>query len=155
MTETPCPCGSAQPYSRCCGPYHAGQPAPTAETLMRSRYCAFALRNAHYLARTLHPSRREPDEQKHIEQSFGKTEWIGLIILECCAGGTRDDTGVVEFIAQYQVNGQRGQLQERSRFVRENHEWFYVDGEKGTLPLPGRNDPCWCGSGKKYKKCHG
>ena len=20
---------------------------------------------------------------------------------------------------------------------------------------PGRNDPCWCGSGKKYKKCHG
>jgi uncharacterized protein YecA (UPF0149 family) len=19
----------------------------------------------------------------------------------------------------------------------------------------GRNDPCWCGSGKKYKKCHG
>jgi preprotein translocase subunit SecA len=22
-------------------------------------------------------------------------------------------------------------------------------------PEPGRNDPCWCGSGKKYKKCHG
>ncbi|GMU65828.1 MAG: protein translocase subunit SecA [Acidobacteriota bacterium] len=21
--------------------------------------------------------------------------------------------------------------------------------------IPGRNDPCWCGSGKKYKKCHG
>ena len=20
---------------------------------------------------------------------------------------------------------------------------------------PGRNDPCWCGSGKKFKKCHG
>jgi preprotein translocase subunit SecA len=19
----------------------------------------------------------------------------------------------------------------------------------------GRNDPCWCGSGKKYKRCHG
>jgi preprotein translocase subunit SecA len=19
----------------------------------------------------------------------------------------------------------------------------------------GRNDPCWCGSGQKYKKCHG
>jgi hypothetical protein len=19
---------------------------------------------------------------------------------------------------------------------------------------PGRNDPCWCGSGKKYKRCH-
>jgi hypothetical protein len=23
-----------------------------------------------------------------------------------------------------------------------------------NTPLPGRNDPCWCGSGKKYKKCH-
>jgi hypothetical protein len=22
-------------------------------------------------------------------------------------------------------------------------------------PTPGRNDPCWCGSGKKYKNCHG
>lgn len=22
-------------------------------------------------------------------------------------------------------------------------------------PKPGRNDPCWCGSGKKYKNCHG
>ena len=21
-------------------------------------------------------------------------------------------------------------------------------------PVPGRNDACWCGSGKKYKKCH-
>jgi len=25
----------------------------------------------------------------------------------------------------------------------------------GTLPRVGRNDPCPCGSGKKYKKCHG
>ena len=22
------------------------------------------------------------------------------------------------------------------------------------LPVPGRNDACWCGSGRKYKKCH-
>jgi len=22
-------------------------------------------------------------------------------------------------------------------------------------PKLGRNDPCWCGSGKKYKRCHG
>ena len=39
-------------------------------------------------------------------------------------------------------------------------------GVVSTLPRPqqrtvgeheklGRNDPCWCGSGKKYKKCHG
>lgn len=29
-------------------------------------------------------------------------------------------------------------------------------GQKSTVrPKIGRNDPCWCGSGKKYKKCHG
>jgi uncharacterized protein YecA (UPF0149 family) len=28
--------------------------------------------------------------------------------------------------------------------------------EEDTRPavLPGRNEPCWCGSGEKYKKCH-
>jgi preprotein translocase subunit SecA len=26
---------------------------------------------------------------------------------------------------------------------------------KGEHENIGRNDPCWCGSGKKYKKCHG
>jgi uncharacterized protein YecA (UPF0149 family) len=24
-----------------------------------------------------------------------------------------------------------------------------------TEPKPGRNEPCPCGSGKKYKRCHG
>lgn len=32
---------------------------------------------------------------------------------------------------------------------------FFTD-EEDTRPavLPGRNEPCWCGSGMKYKKCH-
>ena len=29
-----------------------------------------------------------------------------------------------------------------------------VETIRKTAPRPGRNDPCWCGSGKKYKKCH-
>jgi len=31
------------------------------------------------------------------------------------------------------------------------------DGQPASAPkkLPGRNEPCWCGSGKKFKKCHG
>jgi preprotein translocase subunit SecA len=28
-------------------------------------------------------------------------------------------------------------------------------GAPGAAGKIGRNDPCWCGSGKKYKKCHG
>jgi preprotein translocase subunit SecA len=36
----------------------------------------------------------------------------------------------------------------------------YAEAEQEALPAVeteqiGRNDPCWCGSGKKYKKCHG
>ena len=31
---------------------------------------------------------------------------------------------------------------------------YLLDGEKKESK-PGRNDPCWCGSGRKYKKCHG
>lgn len=155
MTETLCPCGSNLPYAGCCGRFHSGQPAPTAEALMRSRYSSFALRDAAYLARTLHPSKRQPNELQHIEQSFGDTRWTGLVILDRSDGQVNDDSGVVEFIAHYQSGGQRGQLQERSRFVRENGAWLYVDGAKGILPAPGRNDPCWCGSGKKSKKCHG
>ena len=47
-------------------------------------------------------------------------------------------------------------LEERSRFVRENGHWFYLDGEHTVTPLkPGRNDPCPCGSGRKFKKCCG
>jgi preprotein translocase subunit SecA len=33
-----------------------------------------------------------------------------------------------------------------------------VPSSQGTVQAaknPGRNDPCWCGSGKKFKKCHG
>ena len=58
--------------------------------------------------------------------------------------------------------------------VKENDTWYFVDGESHThkegeghhahqkpqpvvrdQPKIGRNDPCNCGSGKKYKKCHG
>ncbi len=39
----------------------------------------------------------------------------------------------------------------RSRRSRPSVEQRVVDEEHQV----GRNDPCWCGSGKKYKKCHG
>lgn len=31
---------------------------------------------------------------------------------------------------------------------------FPPDDEPAAPPRPHRNEPCWCGSGKKYKKCH-
>jgi len=71
-----------------------------------------------------------------------------------------DDSGEIEFIAVYEENHQLFQLCENSTFIKENGRWFYLNGtiansDKAHQVRLGRNDPCWCGAGKKFKKCHG
>lgn len=156
MNPARCPCGLPLPYEDCCGRFHRRQARPdTALALMRSRYSAFALGLADYLLATLHPDKHRADERAALEQHFRDTHWEGLNIVTHAAGTTQDDQGTVEFIAYFR-NGERcGQLHERSRFVREKGQWLYVDGDMLPAMTPGRNDPCWCGSGKKFKKCHG
>jgi len=61
----------------------------------------------------------------------------------------------VEFAAFYKTNDTTGQLHEKSKFIHENDQWYYLDGLLLDLLKIGRNDSCWCGSNKKYKKCHG
>ncbi len=153
MSE-PCPCGSGSDYATCCGPLHAGAPATTAEALMRSRYCAFARRDADYLVRSWHPSRRS-ETAEQLRQHFGDTIWEGLEILEQDAGGAGEDSGTVTFCAHYRNGAHSGELHERSRFLREAGHWFYVDGDPLPAVRRGRNDRCWCGSGRKFKQCHG
>lgn len=156
MTATPCPCGRPLPYDQCCGRFHHQKALPeTAEELMRSRYSAFAWGLADYLLATLHPGRHRADERSALEQSFRDTHWEGLTVLNCTEGGPHDTQGTVEFIARFGSGQQRGQIHERSRFTRETQQWLYVDGDMLPAKSPGRNDPCWCGSGKKFKKCHG
>ena len=154
-----CPCASGRPLPACCQPYldHVRQPA-TAEALMRSRYTAYVLEDADYLLATWDAAHRPP------RLSFGpeKTEWLGLRILGTEAGGAADDTGVVEFAARFRQHGSEHELCERSRFRREAGAWIYVDGEMKQSRQPaaavakaGRNDPCPCGSGMKFKRCCG
>ena len=76
------------------------------------------------------------------------------------AGGADDDTGEVSFCARYSVHGMPQELREDAFFRKEDGRWFYVDGNvhakqpvRREEPKVGRNDPCPCGSGKKYKKC--
>jgi len=38
-------------------------------------------------------------------------------------------TAEVEFVARYKVQGKAYRLHEKSRFVREQSLWFYVDGD--------------------------
>jgi SEC-C motif-containing protein len=120
MTTRSCPCGLPKPYTECCGRYHAGAAAPTAEALMRSRYSAFVKGDAAYLLRTWHPRTRPG----RLELDAGM-RWTGLEILDTVDGSAFHTTGVVEFRASHRG----GTLWERSRFERADGAWVYVDGE--------------------------
>ncbi len=151
-----CPCGSNKHYLQCCGRFHSGEQRPgTAEQLMRSRYSAYCLEKADYLFETLHPAQRTGLSVASLSRELTGDQWLSLRVLDTVAGEAGDETGTVEFIAYFQQAGQVAQHQELSRFVREAGRWYYVDGDyKAGALETGRNDPCWCGSGKKFKKCH-
>jgi SEC-C motif-containing protein len=124
-TLTPCPCGNAVGYTRCCGPLHEGSPAPTAEALMRSRYSAYVLKREDYLLATWHPSTR-PAHLKLATQQPAPS-WLGLSVKRHQAGASE---AKVEFVARLRYGGGSAQrMHEVSRFVREDGRWYYVDGE--------------------------
>jgi SEC-C motif-containing protein len=121
---------------------------------MRSRYSAFYLDNPQYLSKTHHSSQRRKDSETSLSADI---QWHGLTVVSSDQGQDHGE-GYVEFIAHYSENQIPGLLHEKSRFVKENEQWFYIDGEiveSGAITLPSRNEPCWCDSGKKFKKCHG
>ncbi|RKN39662.1 hypothetical protein D7223_28630 [Micromonospora endolithica] len=120
-----CPCGSGLPYDDCCARLHRGEAdAPTAEALMRSRYAAFAVGDTAYLLRSWHSSTRPA----RLRLDPGE-RWTGLEVVGTDRGGLFDSTGTVEFRARYRAGGHPGQLTERSRFVREDGRWVYLDAE--------------------------
>jgi SEC-C motif domain protein len=121
MDGLACPCGLGDDYESCCGRLHAGAPTPTAESLMRSRYSAFAVGDAGYLLRTWHPSVRP--RTLSLEPAL---RWTRLAVLETRDGGLFDVTGTVQFRAMYFQQGQRGVLAETSRFVRHDRNWTYL-----------------------------
>ena len=126
---TPCPCGSALAYAACCGRWHAEHAtrgtltAPGPEALMRSRYSAFVMDLRGYLLATWHASTRP----SALEPPEPGLKWLGLDVKRAVLQGA--DHGTVEFVARSKLGGRANRLQETSRFVRENGEWFYVDGD--------------------------
>jgi SEC-C motif-containing protein len=155
-----CPCASSKSIAACCGPYLSGAALPpTAEALMRSRYSAFATGNIDYLEDTLMPGTRDDFDRNGASEWAGSSEWTGLTVRHVEKGGEGDDEGYVEFVAQFRQQGADRVHHETGHFGRKDGRWYYVDGTMGTRPRivtkVGRNDPCTCGSGKKYKKCCG
>lgn len=119
-----CPCGTGLTYGECCGKYHAGQTAPTAETLMRSRFTAFATGDEAYLLRTWDPATRP--ESLSLENS--PIRFYRLDVIDVVGGGVFDDEGEVEFEAFYK-GAEKASQRERSTFVRgADKAWLYQAG---------------------------
>jgi SEC-C motif-containing protein len=156
-----CPCGSEKEYSACCQRYIEGnEQAPTAEALMRSRYSAFVVHDVEYLNKTIDPQKRHEFDAEGIKKWSEESEWKGLEIVKTENGTEDDTTGEVEFIAKYEIEDEERAHHEIGHFRKSRGNWYFVDGEKVSAkpfireePKVGRNDPCPCGSGKKYKKC--
>ncbi|WP_409408429.1 YchJ family protein [Achromobacter sp.] len=126
LTNMPCPCGSPRSYPACCGQWHDGPrwlQAPTAEALMRSRYSAFVLDKLPYLLATWHPTTRPAS----LEPNSPGLKWLGLQIKAAADQDAQHAT--VEFVARSRLDGRASRMHETSRFVRENGQWFYLDGD--------------------------
>lgn len=121
----PCPCGSAADWEVCCAPIIRGDTAAlTAAALMRSRYSAYVVEEESYLLASWHPQTRP----SRIRFTAGQ-RWLGLQVKNTAAGGVDDDSGTVEFVARYKINGRGHRLHEVSRFERLQGAWYYLDGQ--------------------------
>ena len=147
MSHT-CPCGSGIALDDCCGKWHQGQPAPSAERLMRSRYSAYTLGLIDYLVATTLPAQQAAlDRDSMRAWSLGST-WLGLEV----EGSELIDThAFVTFTARWHDGDGEHRHRERSAFVQQDGRWYFIDP---TVPLKvGCNDACPCASGLKFKKC--
>ena len=164
MSNELCPCGSGKTYDECCKPIIKGTaPAKTAEALMRSRYTAYVKHEIDHIINSCETSDKE--NRIYVEETRKWSEestWQGLKILRTEKGKENDTEGVVEFTATYTTKkGIRDVHHETANFKKINGEWVYSSGYLTTTTVVregrkiGRNEPCPCGSGKKYKQCCG
>jgi SEC-C motif-containing protein len=161
MSDEICPCGSGKNYVLCCEPIIKKTAlADSPETLMRSRYSAYVKKEILWLRDSLEEKQRKDFDEKGARQWSEHSKWISLSIVRSKTD-EENNTGWVEFSAKYKQDGIVREHHEISEFVRRNGEWQLTEGRM-VKPEPvrkeqttGRNDPCPCGSGKKYKKCCG
>ncbi len=151
-----CECGKDTTFAECCGRFLDGSHKPrTAEELVRSRFVAFGLGNFDYIEQT------QLDPLEAGVRNREAPEWEYLEILSCQEGSDSDEYGTVEFVAYYRLGEQR-RHRELSRFVKVDGEWRYKDGDISDEPVSESagssadpDDPCPCGSGRKFKRCCG
>jgi SEC-C motif-containing protein len=152
-----CPCGSEELFENCCGPVLETVDAPTPEALMRARYTAYVTHKTAFLGQSLHPNNRSDFDEKAVDKWSREANWQSLTIVSTSEKGNE---GYVEFIARYKQETKINNHHEHAEFKKVDGKWYFWDGKmaevtqvKREAPKVGRNDPCTCGSGKKFKKC--
>ena len=146
-----CPCQSGKDYKLCCERFISQRALPeNAEQLMRSRYTAYGLRDRDYLLATWQQAYRP--SWLALDEAI---RWLDLTILD--APAAVGNVASVEFEAKLMLAGRVEAMHEISQFVFEQGRWFYTHGEmlapSFSSWVPGRNEPCPCGSGRKFKRC--
>ena len=163
QNENLCPCGSGKTYSECCEPIIKGtKKAATAEELMRARYSSYVKQEIDFIINTCESSEQIAQiDRKATEDWSRNSTWHGLRILRTEKGTPSDTEGIVEFEAVYTQKHIRETHHEMAYFKKIDGEWAYSTGELKVETIVregrkiGRNEPCPCGSGKKYKNCCG
>ncbi len=156
-----CPCGSGAAFAACCETVISGaKPAATAEQLMRARYSAYVGVQMDFVFESTHPDHRQGYDHEGTKEWAESSEWLGLEIVGTKNGGPEDVKGEVEFIARFKEKGVLREHHENASFIKEGGTWSFTEGamvkqKPVTVSKPGRNEPCTCGSGLKYKKCCG
>lgn len=155
----PCACGSKKDYAICCQPFIDGNKLPpTPEALMRSRYTAYTQKNIDYIAKTMASPASDGFKAEEAKTWADQCEWLKLEVIEASYNQL---TGFVEFIVHFNYLKHRQMIHEKSEFHLIDSKWVYVNGTSPQIKQSpqvkqlGRNEPCLCGSGKKYKKCCG
>lgn len=152
-----CYCCSDKKFSQCCQPFVDGLALPnTAEQLMRSRFTAYAIRRYDYVLNTYSEEKQNTLSVTQLEESAAGAVWFALSVVPSQPASHSNQCDSVEFTAYYFEGKSLFQLHETSHFIIEGGTWRYHDGELaddcGKLKY-GRNLPCLCNSGKKFKQC--
>jgi SEC-C motif-containing protein len=158
----PCPCGSGREYPLCCEVFHSGTSSfDNAEQVVRARFSAFVLRNIPFLTRTFCPKNRPENYTRELLQTFRETRWTNLNILGRKENPDTKNDALVEYSASFLQKNSSGNFTSPSETLHEiaffrvlNGTWYYCEGILQPAQLPTNNQPCWCGSDKKYKRCH-
>ncbi len=157
-----CSCGSDLDYQQCCAPYlEGGQYPGDPVSLMRARYSAHVHVNVDFLRNSYHPAHRDEIDWVATQRWAERSQWLGLRVGE--PEHVDDDTVELELVAEYRdAQGKRQRHHEISVFLCEDGQWYFSDAklpqiaqQRRDQPKQGRNDPCACASGRKYKQCCG